>query len=88
MSVYIDNAQLPFGRMLMCHMAADSTDELLQMADTIGVARKWIQHPGTFREHFDICKAKRMEAIKAGAIPVTGHYLGERILRLAKEAKA
>ncbi len=38
-----------FGRMLMCHMMADSTDELLAMADRIGVQRKWLQHPRTPR---------------------------------------
>jgi hypothetical protein len=54
--------------MVMCHMMADTTDELLAMADRIGVARKWIQHPGTEREHFDVCKTKRALAVEAGAI--------------------
>ena len=43
MAVYVDNMQAQFGRMKMCHMIADSTEELLAMADRIGVARKWIQ---------------------------------------------
>lgn len=53
--------------MLMCHMVADTREELLAMADRIGVARKWIQSPGTPREHFDICKSKRILAVAAGA---------------------
>ncbi|WP_299933407.1 DUF4031 domain-containing protein [uncultured Pelagimonas sp.] len=68
MSVYVDNPQHRVGRMVMCHMLADSIAELMVMADTIGVDRKWFQpqrHP-----HFDICKAKRTLAIKAGAIEV------------------
>ena len=68
MSVYVDNMSAAFGRMKMCHMIADSTDELMAMADRIGVARKWIQYPGTHREHFDICQSKRKAAVAAGAI--------------------
>lgn len=70
MPVYVDRMEAAFGRMVMCHMIADSTDELLLMADKIGVARKWIQAAGTPREHFDICKAKRVLAIRHGAIEI------------------
>ena len=59
MTVYVDDMRAPFGRMIMCHMIADSTAELLNMADRIGVARRWIQHRGTVREHFDIARSKR-----------------------------
>jgi hypothetical protein len=69
--VYVDNMQHPYGRMLMCHMIADTSKELLDMADKIGVQRKWIQHPGTNKEHFDICMSKRAKAIKLGAKEVT-----------------
>lgn len=68
MSVYVDDAIFPFGRMMMCHMVADTREELLEMADKIGVARKWIQDYGTPKEHFDICKSKREVAIANGAI--------------------
>lgn len=78
MSVYVDDMRAPFGRMLMCHMAADSTAELLAMADAIGVARKWIQHPGTNKEHFDICLSKRAKAVRCGAIEVTMRELCAR----------
>jgi Protein of unknown function (DUF4031) len=70
MSVYVDVSMWPFGRMMMCHMKADSSAELLAMADAIGVARKWIQYPGTVKEHFDICKSKRAKAVALGAIEV------------------
>jgi len=57
--------------MVMCHMIADTTEELLAMADRIGVQRRWLQYPGTDREHFDISLSKKELAIKFGAIPIT-----------------
>lgn len=81
MSVYVDNARLSYRGMVMCHMTADSTSELLAMADRIGVQREWIQDGGTYREHFDICLAKRALAIKAGAAVVSRRELGRIIIR-------
>lgn len=79
MSVFVDKPIHPFGRMKMCHMLADTHDELLAMADKIGVNRKWIQHEGTPREHFDVCKSKRDLAIKHGAIEVTMRDIAMKI---------
>lgn len=76
MTVYVDSMKAKFGRMVMCHMLADSTEELLAMADKIGVARKWIQKPGTAGEHFDICMAKRALAVEAGAVEITWREAG------------
>lgn len=78
MAVYVDDMFAPFGNMLMCHMVADSTEELLDMALRIGVNHKWIQKPGTYREHFDIAKSKRLLAIRLGAVPITWRQCGER----------
>lgn len=49
-------------------MVADSTEELLQMVDKIGVQRKWIQKQGTNLEHFDIALSKKKLAVNNGAI--------------------
>ena len=71
--VYVDNyydTGVRFLKMKMCHMVADSTEELLAMVDRIGVNRKYIQHAGTLGEHFDICFSKRALAVKAGAIEI------------------
>jgi hypothetical protein len=38
MAVYVDDPIWPFGNMMMCHMVADTHDELVAMARTIGVA--------------------------------------------------
>lgn len=70
MTVYVDDMKAQFGRMVMCHMLADTDEELLAMADRIGVQRKWHQYPGTHRSHFDIALSKRAEAVAAGAVEI------------------
>ena len=80
MTVYVDDMRARFGRMVMCHMVADTTPELLAMADRIGVSRRWLQHAGTSREHFDISLTKRRAAVAAGAKEVTTRELA-RMLR-------
>lgn len=71
MAVYVDDMRARFGRMVMCHMLADTDDELHAMADRIGVARRWHQKPGTHHSHYDVCLAKRALAVQAGAIEIT-----------------
>lgn len=85
MTVYVDNMRARFGRMIMCHMVADSEEELLAMADRIGVQRRWHQYPGTPRSHFDICRSKRDLAVQNGAREVGLLDIG-RILRAKVEA--
>lgn len=77
MSVYVDDVRHRFGNMVMCHLWADTLNELLAMVDKIGVQRKWIQgHPalsfGKHRNaswvHFDISLSKKAEALLHGAI--------------------
>ena len=67
MTVYVDAARWPLGRMLMCHMMSEDLEELHAMADTIGVARKHFQG-----DHYDVCKSKRELALRNGAVEGTG----------------
>lgn len=67
-NVYVDAAIWSYGRMKMCHMLADSVEDLHLMADKIGVARKWFQNDRY--PHYDICKSKRELAISLGAIEI------------------
>lgn len=77
MTVYVDDMRARFGRMIMCHMVADTDAELREMARKIGVAERW--HQG---DHFDICLSKRAMAVELGAVEVTKRQLGAmRILR-------
>ncbi len=68
--VYVDNFNAKFGNMIMCHLIADTTAELLEMVDKIGVNRKWIQYPSTYNEHFDICLSKKKKALAVGALEI------------------
>ena len=82
--VYVDSYNEWFGRMIMCHLMADTTEELLAMVDTIGVQRKWIQEKGTAREHFDISLGKKALALKAGAKEVGWREIAELCKRDGK----
>lgn len=83
MTVYVDNARNPFGRMKMCHMWADTREELLAMVDKIGVARKWAQEPPKASWlHFDIAASKRKLAVAAGAVETDKFGPLEHVYRL------
>ena len=84
MTVYVDDMYLTKmgefkrrggGVMKMSHMVADSTEELIAMAEKIGVHRRWIQKAGTPWEHFDVALAAREQAVRAGAVPITMRQL-------------
>ncbi len=65
-------------------MIADTIDELHQMADKIGINRKWFQSKAS-SPHYDICKSKREHAVKFGAIEVDRKGLVNIIRRLRSE---
>lgn len=85
MAVYVDDMKALFQGMIMCHMIADTREELLAMVDKIGVKRKWIQHFNTPQEHFDICTAKRKKAVKEGAIEITWRRCGDMTMERARD---
>jgi len=71
-TVYVDDMRANFGRMVMCHMLADTDEELHAMAAKIGVARKWWQSPEkTSGSPYDIALSKRALAIQHGAVEIT-----------------
>ena len=76
MTVYVDDMRARFGRMIMCHMVADTSEELHAMAWCIGVQRKWCQYADTYKEHYDICLSRRQLAVAAGAMEITWEEVG------------
>lgn len=81
MAVYVDNMRAGYGRMVMCHMIADSDEELLAMATRIGVAHRWHQAPPKHDSHFDIALCKRAQAVAHGAIEITLRQCANMVFR-------
>lgn len=79
MAVYVDDMKRRHGRLVMCHMVADTPDELRDMARRIGVNLKWVQFQGTPKEHMDICMAKRLLAVDLGAREVTKRHVARMV---------
>ena len=79
MSVFVDDMRMPFRGMFMCHMIADTSDELHRMAEAVGMRRRWVQNAGTPREHYDISIEARAAAIELGAIAITRRQLVMRV---------
>jgi hypothetical protein len=80
MSVYVDGERNGFGRMVMCHMFADTLAELHEMAAAIGMDREWFQ-PLSF-PHYDVSLSRRAVAVSKGAVEVdrrTGCEIRKRI---------
>lgn len=76
MTVYVDNMCATLGRMRMCHMIADTDDELHAMAKAIGVARRHWQSPMvTSGSHYDVALSKHELAVQAGAVQITMRQL-------------
>ncbi len=82
MTVYVDDMCAPYGRMRMCHMIADTVDELHAMADRIGVARRWYQG-----DHYDICLAKKKIAVQLGVREVSQRELGRMVMEQRRTLK-
>ncbi len=81
MSVDVDKPVHSFRQMLMCHMLADSPEELHEMAQRIGMARRWYQRDAS-TPHYDLSQEQRAEAIAAGAIEVDRRGLVAVIRRI------
>jgi type IV secretory pathway ATPase VirB11/archaellum biosynthesis ATPase len=77
MTVYVDTSLRGYGRMKMCHMLADTLDELHSMAARLGLRREWFQSKST--PHYDVSLEKRRLALALGAVVADRHKVVELI---------
>ncbi len=74
--LYVDHARIPYGRMLINHLPADTPRGAPGAAERLGLPAH-IQHPGTPKECLDVSESKRQEAIRMGAVEITGRRMVE-----------
>lgn len=74
---YVDDMAAPYRGMCMFHLLADSTEELLAVAEKLGLKAAGIQHAGTPKEHFDISLSKKKMALQYGAKAITWREAGK-----------
>lgn len=75
MTVYVDDmrrrAQIGNGRPgNWSHLFADTPAELKDIARQLSLRPEWIQHEGTYREHFDVTETVRGLAVHLGATEI------------------
>lgn len=63
-----------------CHMMStlpgkEGVIELITFARRLGLRPDWIQYPNTPRQHFDLTSAKRILAVRLGAVEVSARWL-------------
>ena len=69
-----------------CHMWSDeSTKELLEFAENLGLKRGWMQRSRRGLIHFDLVERLREKAVKEGATPVTNREAAEVWKRMRNE---
>jgi len=86
MSVYVDelfkcggiSPKWPYDE--ACHMTADSVDELHAFAAKLGLKREWFQQ-GRILPHYDLTRKKRAQAVRLGAVEVTGREMVQLMRR-------
>lgn len=66
--VYVGKNEYAYGRMIMSHMSSPDLEELHEMADRLGLKRKWFQNDSkNWHPHYDVSKGFKQRAIEYGA---------------------
>jgi hypothetical protein len=80
-TVYVDDIRRAAGRAEIrgyagrdarwSHLMADTPAELADVARQLGLRPRWLQNPGTHREHYDVTETVRRGALALGAQAIT-----------------
>ena len=65
MAVYVDDARIPWRGLHWSHLVAESTEELHQAAEALGISRTRVQQGGR-TAHYDVPEEFRQRAIELG----------------------
>lgn len=84
MTVYVDDAAIPFRGRICFHMTADSLAELHRFAQQLELSPRWF-HRGARHPHYDVDEATRARALAAGAQAVDRRTLVRLALMLRRE---
>jgi len=93
MTVYVDqmmnNLWKLHGKYVKnCHMWSDNTtQELLDFVEKIGLKKEWVQKSRIGWVHFDLVESYREKAVKNGAVPITNRQAGKMIIEYRKKER-
>lgn len=88
MAVYVDDAVWPWRGKLWAHLMADSIPELHAFADGLGLQRRWFQSKRGGAAHYDITSAKRLLALRMGAVALCRPEDSAKIKAVIQTARA
>jgi hypothetical protein len=87
MSVYVDDARIPWRGRVWSHLVAHSAEELHSAAEILGLRREWAQGAGATL-HYDLPEEWRTRAIERGvAQPLDWRELTRRRAEFAPGAR-
>jgi hypothetical protein len=62
-------------------MIADNHDELHEIAEKIGLSKRWFQND-KYIGHYDICESMKTKALKLGAVEIENKKLASIIKKV------
>jgi hypothetical protein len=87
MAVYVDKlCDYRWRHGPSCHLIADSIEELIQFAVSIGLRREWYQPKSS--PHFDLTADARAAAVRSGAVELTNREFVKKLRALRERRKA
>lgn len=87
MTVYVDDAVMPWRGQRWAHLMADTLDELHAFAARLGMPRRAFQDK-TSGAHYDVTAQLRERAIALGAVVISRHADRDLVRRVIARARA
>lgn len=90
MAVYLDDFRARWRGREWSHLTADSTEELHEFAERLGVPRRGFHHSPDrpWKDHYDIPEALRETALRLGAQPIGRREAAAQLRAKRAESRA